>query len=413
MIGMTTAINVVLYNDGHTAILACRYISSGKSMSNPPADEPVSAVAATMSNTALPTASSADPAASWVRREPFSFTGTGREYFGIWIVNVLLTILTLGIYSAWAKVRSTRYFYDNTTVAGAGFDYHGDPVAILKGRIIAVAMVLAYNFSFKISLLLGICTLAVILLVMPWLVWKSLQFKLHNSSYRGIRFSFQASLKGAYETYLKMPLIAVLTLGFGLPFVQQRINRFQHEESRFGDTPFRLTASVKQFYQVYGFALMLGVTAVIAIAILGFIGSVGSWVFLKASAAARTPGKLWMAVPILFILTIYLMTFVVAAVFRCLMQNLIWSHTRLGGHVFECGLQSHRLVWIYLGNLVGLLCTLGLYAPYAKIRILKYRIESMALITHGSIDDVVAQAQSPTSAVGEGAADLMGFDIGL
>ena len=30
------------------------------------------------------------------------FTGKASEYFGIWIVNVLLTILTLGIYSAWA-----------------------------------------------------------------------------------------------------------------------------------------------------------------------------------------------------------------------------------------------------------------------------------------------------------------------
>ena len=42
--------------------------------------------------------------------EPFRFTGTAREYFGIWIVNILLTIVTLGIYSAWAKVRRMRYF---------------------------------------------------------------------------------------------------------------------------------------------------------------------------------------------------------------------------------------------------------------------------------------------------------------
>jgi hypothetical protein len=37
--------------------------------------------------------------------EQLHFTGSGAEYFGIWIVNLLLTILTLGIYSAWAKVR--------------------------------------------------------------------------------------------------------------------------------------------------------------------------------------------------------------------------------------------------------------------------------------------------------------------
>ena len=43
--------------------------------------------------------------------QQLSFTGTGSEYFRIWIVNLLFTILTLGIYSAWAKVRKLRYFY--------------------------------------------------------------------------------------------------------------------------------------------------------------------------------------------------------------------------------------------------------------------------------------------------------------
>ena len=44
----------------------------------------------------------------------FSFTGNASEYFGIWIVNLLLSIVTFGIYTAWAKVRRLRYFYGNT-----------------------------------------------------------------------------------------------------------------------------------------------------------------------------------------------------------------------------------------------------------------------------------------------------------
>ncbi len=43
----------------------------------------------------------------------FYFTGKASEYFKIWIVNGLLTVLTLGIYSAWAKVRTNRYMYGN------------------------------------------------------------------------------------------------------------------------------------------------------------------------------------------------------------------------------------------------------------------------------------------------------------
>ena len=48
------------------------------------------------------------------RELPLEFRATGAEYFRIWIVNLLLTIITLGIYSAWAKVRRLRYFYGST-----------------------------------------------------------------------------------------------------------------------------------------------------------------------------------------------------------------------------------------------------------------------------------------------------------
>ena len=76
--------------------------------------------------------------------EQFRFTGSGGEYFRIWIVNLLLSVVTLGIYSAWAKVRRMRYFYGNTQLAGDVFEYHGQPRQILKGRLIAFGMFLVY-----------------------------------------------------------------------------------------------------------------------------------------------------------------------------------------------------------------------------------------------------------------------------
>jgi uncharacterized membrane protein YjgN (DUF898 family) len=42
------------------------------------------------------------------------FNGKAGEYFRIWIVNVLLSIVTLGIYSAWSKVRNKQPFKDNS-----------------------------------------------------------------------------------------------------------------------------------------------------------------------------------------------------------------------------------------------------------------------------------------------------------
>ena len=102
--------------------------------------------------------------------ERLTFSGKGSEYFRIWIVNLALSILTLGIYSAWAKVRRLKYFYQNTRLADSSFDFHGDPLAILKGRVIAVILLLAYNFSGMISPQAALATLALLVLVFPWLI---------------------------------------------------------------------------------------------------------------------------------------------------------------------------------------------------------------------------------------------------
>src|SRR5687767_6793177 len=83
--------------------------------------------------------------------EGFTFSGTGGEYFRIWIVNILLTVLTLGIFSAWAKVRTMQYFYRNTRLAGASFDYHGNPIAILKGRLLAAILFGSYTAAGMVS----------------------------------------------------------------------------------------------------------------------------------------------------------------------------------------------------------------------------------------------------------------------
>ena len=56
--------------------------------------------------------------------EQIEFGGTAKGYFGIWIVNLILSIITLGIYSAWAKVRRQTYFKSHTELFGASFGYH-------------------------------------------------------------------------------------------------------------------------------------------------------------------------------------------------------------------------------------------------------------------------------------------------
>jgi uncharacterized membrane protein YjgN (DUF898 family) len=338
--------------------------------------------------------------------EPFRFTATGSEYFRIWTVNSLLTILTLGIYSAWAKVRSNRYFYGSTRLAGASFDYHGNPITILKGRIIAVALLGAYQLAQRSSPTLAGVLFLLLVVAMPWLLWKSLQFRLFNSSYRGIRFGFRGSAGGAYQAYLLWPLLAVISAYLLAPFAHQRIKRFQHSESRFGHSWFSFDAGVGGFYLAYLKTLAFVLVYLLLLGLFAFGVIAPQW--------RQAPGNSTTVFTVLLILiSSYASSLVIYTVFASLVENLIWNHTRLDDHRFECRMSWKRVAFISITNLAGVILTLGLYHPFAKVRMLKYRVESMALIPAAGLDHFLADAQLDAGATGEGMADLLGFDISL
>lgn len=341
----------------------------------------------------------------------FSFSGTGSEYFRIWIVNLLFSILTLGIYSAWAKVRRTRYFYGSSSVAGTSFEYHGNPVAILKGRIVAFVLIVIYNIAVEMSLGVALMMILVVMAVMPWLIWKSLQFKLYNSSYRGIRFGFRGALKQIYWVYLALPILTIFSLYILTPFTHQRIKKFQHQESRFGTSHFSFNGTVGSFYKAY--------LLVAAIWIAGFIAvlvALGGPLFAiitadnmdrETVAAASATGVL-MLFGALFVLM-----FLIFPIFATLIQNLIWNNTQLEKHRFLSDMKWTRVCFITVTNIIGIICTLGLFLPFAQIRLIKYRVESMSLLPDGSLENFIAASQSQVSATGEGVSDLLDFDLSL
>jgi uncharacterized membrane protein YjgN (DUF898 family) len=340
------------------------------------------------------------------QEQRFSFTGTGSEYFRIWIVNLLLTIITLGIYSAWAKVKRVQYFYRNTWLNGSSFDYHGSPHAILKGRIIAVVLFGVYNVTMKAAPPVGLAIFALIVAVMPLLVLKSFQFRLHNTSYRGLRFSFVGTLKAAYLNFILYPALAIVSLTLLSPLAQQRIKRYQHSNSRFGQTPFSFSAGVGGFFKIYLLTVLLTIL-VMAVA----AGGVG-YVMAHHSAmpAGNDPQQIMKYVAGAYVVLISLMFFVSPYVVSRT-QNLIWNNTYLGPHRFTSALQARKLFWIFLSNIVAIILTLGLFKPFADIRFMRYHIESMGLQTDGDVEDFVAEQSQEVSAVGTEVAQIFDFDI--
>jgi uncharacterized membrane protein YjgN (DUF898 family) len=343
--------------------------------------------------------------------QPFAFTGSGSEYFGIWIVNLVLSILTLGIYSAWAKVRRLQYFYRHTEVAGATFDYHGDPIAILKGRLIALGLLLLWTWAGEAANLFGFLVIVAIAAALPWLLRNSFRFRMRNSSYRGLRFRFTGTTGGSYGAFLWRPLLAVFTLYLAWPWAHQRLKRYQHGNAWFGKAGFAFNAGVGAFYKEY---LIIGLAS-LAVFIVP-LGMIMTAVMQQAATqAAGTPpdpraiaGTMFTAFAL-----VLLGSLLIAPLFQARMQNLIWSNTALGPHRFESKVPVWRLFGIHVTNTLLVVLTLGFFMPWAAVRIARCRVEALTLVAADSLDAVVAEHEQELGATGEETAEMFDIDIAL
>lgn len=338
------------------------------------------------------------------QREPFSFSGQGGEYFRIWIVNLCLSLITLGIYSAWAKVRRLQYFHRHTSVAGASLDYHGNPIAILKGRLLAVTLFAIYSLVIKINPIAGLAVFAFIMAVMPWLLVRSFRFKLQNTSYRGLRFSFQGGIGEGYINFLLMPLVSYMTAGLLWPLAHQQITRYVRNHSTYGNGRFTFHAKSGAFYRPY----LMVFAAFIAI-ILAAMGAAialthGSGQGIKQIAATVIATLILVYLSFLLIIVPYL---------SARLQNIIWNNTMLGPLGFECDQRARDVFGIMFVNILLIILTLGLFKPFADIRLARYRVEHLTLLANADIEAFVAEQQAEVSATGEEMADIFDMDISV
>lgn len=339
------------------------------------------------------------------REEKFQFVGDGGEYFRIWIVNIFLSIITLGIYSAWAKVRREQYFHRNLMLDGSGFDYHGKPMAILKGRIVAVLLLgglsAAQHFS---PMAYGVAILC-LLPVVPWLAVKAFRFRAHSTSYRGLRFSFHGTYSQAFKVFVGYGLLATVTLWLAFPIFYRQLRKFVIDNTRFGTTSFDCSVTTGSIYKIFlapGILVLALFASLLGIAVLAPSLAAGK-------GASPLLGLVFLLIPLLLIISQAVVLPYVAA----RTNNAVWCATRLGSHQFVSRLPVGGYIGLTIANWLGIIFTLGLLIPWARVRVARFRAEHLALQVDGSLDAFVAGETSVATALGDEAAEMFDLDIGL
>lgn len=352
----------------------------------------------------------------------FYFYGTGTEYFKIWIVNLLLTIITFGIYSPWAKVRRLRYFYGNTELNDEPFDFTANPKRILLGRLIALGVYVGISVLGQFSPAVAAVGGLLIMALFPWLVRSTLRFRARNSQYKNVRFAFMGSLLAAYAlfglvvlanllitgaVYLSISLdvadvigMMIIMIGFALlaPFAWRLFKSYQFDNTQFGEMAFTWHASMLDVYKAVVMPIAIAV-AVCGLFIIGFGG-------------VESTGTMLIVIIGMYLIGMYLMALLILPLIQACLHKVVWDNLTIGESEFVLNEFSiFRFAFIQFTNFLLIGLTLGLFTPWAAVRLHRYKTETLSLLSYENFDEIITPQMIEESALGEEIADVFDIDV--
>ena len=389
-----------------------------------------------------------------------NFNGTGLEYFKIWIVNILLVIVTLGLYYPWAKVRNNRYFYANSTLEDRNFDYHATGKQLFLGYLLAMALFLLYMFIQQVSPAGSGIVFLLFIIALPWIVWRSLKFNMRITSFSNVRFSFEGLLGGAYFNFLLLPFIFIvllysipILLTFGLAkaagsiatqtilvvvslllaglavymlgVLKKKNTSYFLNSTRYGQGQFSTELEATKFMKISFKTIGLFLVAVLACLIIvsAFTMTSGTSSPLAGLAGKFGDPEVMQEIfgnpSVLFAIgSIYigllLISVLVFSYSFARQRSYIYANSKLDNKIsFASTLKARSMAWVSFTNLLAVIFSLGLAIPWAKVRVARLLLENTLVDTSVGFEEYVTQQQAEQSSLGEQIGDAFDVDMGI
>ncbi|MFJ5357522.1 YjgN family protein [Pectobacterium sp. CHL-2024] len=377
------------------------------------------------------------------------FHGKAGEYFAIWLVNGLLTIITLGIYSAWATVRRRRYFYGNTEINGDRFDYHAQPIQILKGRLLVIAGIVLFYIVLAMSPTLGTILALAFAALIPIIVIRNWRYDAIMSSYRGIRFNYHCQTGRAYWVLLLCPIllllafyavlavamiigmrsdspiiITLIVLALVVPgfaavngIMKMMQLDFYVNNMFFGKTAFKAELTKAAFIKFALISLLIFVPFLIAA--LSFMGSFIFTLYQIIMMGADSDTIAMMLLSNVFnmvmMFVVALLGVLVSSSYLVVAQrNYLFNQTSLNGGVkLHSSMQTMSYMGLLITNSLITIFSLGWAAPVAEIRHARYIANATAVEGDLALLHVQAHQDTANSALAEEAVQALDLGVGL
>ena len=186
-----------------------------------------------------------------------SFHGKGSKLFEIYVVNILLTILTLGFYYPWAKASVLRYLYQETELEGSRFVFHGTGKEMFIGFLKAVGIFGALYVILLLTMMSGEPVYSVIgvlafyvglLFLFPFAIHGMLRYRTSRSSWRGVHMGYRGNRSEFIKMFIGGLLLSIITLGIYIPWFTIKVRKYVIEHLRFGNIHFRYLGTGDEYF---------------------------------------------------------------------------------------------------------------------------------------------------------------------
>jgi len=349
-----------------------------------------------------------------VPESAFEFTGTWREFLPIAATNLLLTIVTLGIYRFWAKARERRYLWSRTRFIDDSLEWTGTGKEMFIGFLVVMVVLLPVFFGLQFAaqaLVLRGQVAAAALLFLGFYVglfyligvarFRALRYRLSRSWWHGIR---GGSDDGGWEfgvKYMWKTVVGVMLLGFLVPWAMTSLWNDRWNRMSFGQHPFEAGASTDGLFGRWLLVYLVPVIGgiVMSIGLAGVIGSIG-----QGGDPTAAMGTMFLG-----LLGIYLAVILVTLSFYALFFRKVAEATSVAGVNFA--FTAHTTDWLKLifGNIGLVIVTLGFGLMFVGYRNYSFVVRHMEAA--GTVNlDLLTQSRTRAPGEAEGLADA--FDIG-
>lgn len=356
------------------------------------------------------------PGAATLDSPRIAYEGRVGALYKLVIVNLLLTIITLGVYRFWARTRLRRYIWAHTTVGNEAFEYTGTGAELFKGFLLAVAIFLPAGVALAVAQIYLPAELAAGLTVAFYVgifflalagAFAARRYQMRRTTWRGIRFTVDGSAWAYGRAMAWRILVLPFTLFLMLPWIAAANLRRTLGQTRFGSAPARFDGAGGGLFP--WMILAVGVFWAALVPVTVFIGYL---IWLTGIDDLHDPSKseLRAFLVALGILGLFVAWFLAGAVYRAATLRFTFENLALDRMRFGFGPSIGRTVRFLLGNAILVVITLGLAFPWALHRRLVFI--AAGITATGSIDlAAVAQAEAGPSR-GEGLADVLGLEAG-